>query len=236
MRTILLILIPLIVISCASKVPIQNAQIQKKEITGQVRTETGNPVKGALLFVDSTPTVSKTNRKGNYDIKIKHDTDIIAVYSESHGSEEALYLGQDTINFVLSGSYNATVTIPQEEEEYIDIGYGRVKRDNLTTSVGSVSKEKINQPHYNNIYSMIQGEVPGVTVSGERILIRGIHSINASSEPLFVVDGVRVTSISYINPRDVESINILKGAAASIYGVNGANGVILINMKKADRK
>ena len=83
---------------------------------------------------------------------------------------------------------------------------------------------------------MIQGEVPGVTVTGERIIIRGIHTINAGTDPLFVVDGVIVSSISHINPIDVESIDILKGASATIYGINGANGVILISTKKAKRK
>jgi len=189
-----------------------------------------------LLFVDGMSINTNTNRKGNYKIRIRKGTRTIAVYSDSRGSEEAQYTGQDTINFVLSGSFNARVSIPQEEEEYVDIGYGKVKRDNLTTSVGSVSKEKINQPHYTDIYTMIQGEVPGVTVSGNTIIIRGIHTINASNEPLFVVDGVIASSISHINPMDVESIDILKGASATIYGVNGANGVILINTKKARRK
>ncbi len=214
----------------------QKEQETRKTVSGHVKTQSGDPVKRALLFVDGMSINTNTNRKGNYKIRIRKGTRTIAVYSDSRGSEEAQYTGQDTINFVLSGSFNARVSIPQEEEEYVDIGYGKVKRDNLTTSVGSVSKEKINQPHYTDIYTMIQGEVPGVTVSGNTIIIRGIHTINASNEPLFVVDGVIASSISHINPMDVESIDILKGASATIYGVNGANGVILINTKKARRK
>ncbi|MDT8401403.1 MAG: TonB-dependent receptor plug domain-containing protein [Bacteroidales bacterium] len=208
----------------------------RKKLAGHVVTLTGDPVKGAMIFVDGKLINTGSNRKGIYKIKINPDSEIIAVLSESHGSEEALYMGQDSINFVLTGSFNASVFIPVEEEEYVDIGYGKVKRDQLTTSVGSVSKEKINQPHYTDIYSMIQGEVPGVTVTGERIIIRGIHTINANTDPLFVVDGVMASSISHINPMDVESIDILKGPAASIYGVNGANGVILINTRKAVRR
>jgi len=232
-RTIVIILAAFMVVFQTSA---QKGSENRKRIAGYIVTHTGDPVKGALLFVDGTFTNTKSNRKGLFKIKIKNDSETVAVYSESHGSDEALYLGQDTINFVLSGSFNARVIIPVEEEDYVDIGYGKVKRDDLTTSVGSVSKEKLKQTHYQDIYTMIQGEIPGVTVSGNRIIIRGIHTINASTDPLFVVNGVRTSSISHINPIDVESIDILKGASASIYGVNGANGVILINTRKAKRK
>ena len=214
----------------------QKRQQTRKTINGHVIAISGDPVKGAILFVDGTNMNKRTNRKGIYKIKVKESARIIAAYSEQMGSDEAMYSGQDTINFVLTGSFNARVYIPEEDDEYVDIGYGKVKRDDLTTSVGSVRKEKINQPHYTDIYTMIQGEVPGVTVTGDRIIIRGIHTINASTDPLFVVDGVIVNSISYLNPHDVESIDILKGPSASIYSVNGANGVIHINTKKAKRK
>ena len=78
---------------------------------------------------------------------------------------------------------------------------------------------------------MIVGEVPGVIVSGTSIRIRGASSINASSEPLFIVDGAPTSSIGHISPRDVKSIDILKGSSAAIYGVRGANGVIVIKLK-----
>ena len=78
---------------------------------------------------------------------------------------------------------------------------------------------------------MIQGKCAGVQVSGHSIIIRGKNSINLSSEPLFVVDGVAVEDVSYINPREVKNITVLKDSAASIYGVRGANGVILITLK-----
>ncbi|MGB8492241.1 MAG: TonB-dependent receptor plug domain-containing protein, partial [Bacteroidales bacterium] len=80
---------------------------------------------------------------------------------------------------------------------------------------------------------MISGEVPGVQVIGTRILIRGISTITAGTDPLFVVDGVPATSIDYIQPQTVRSIEVLKGSAATIYGSRGANGVILINLKNA---
>ena len=78
---------------------------------------------------------------------------------------------------------------------------------------------------------MIQGKCPGVKVEGQRIIIRGESTIYAGKDPLFIVDGATVNSIDWINPYDVKSIDILKDAAASIYGSRGANGVIIINLK-----
>ncbi|MFO7853429.1 MAG: TonB-dependent receptor plug domain-containing protein [Bacteroidota bacterium] len=214
----------------------QKEEQRRNTLVGHVKTTSGDPVKGAFLFADDELLNKKTNRKGNYRIKVKRGVDTISVYSDSRGSDYVKYTGQDTINFTLTGEFNASVSLPEEEEEYVDIGYGKVKKDELTTSVGSVREEKINQPHYTDIFSMIQGEVPGVTVRGNTITIRGIHSVTSSSEPLYVVDGVIARSILHINPINVESIDILKGAAATIYGVRGANGVIVINTKKARRK
>ena len=84
---------------------------------------------------------------------------------------------------------------------------------------------------YRDIYEMIQGKCAGVQVTGRSITIRGKNSINLSTEPLFVVDGVAVEDVSHINPREVKNITVLKDSAASIYGVRGANGVILITLK-----
>ena len=84
---------------------------------------------------------------------------------------------------------------------------------------------------YQNIYDMIRGEIPGVQVNGKSILIQGPSSINLSTEPLLVVDGITVSSIDDISPTMVKSIEVLKGAAASVYGSRGSNGVILISLR-----
>ena len=120
----------------------------------------------------------------------------------------------------------SSVYEPQEE---VNIGYGTAPRDQLTTSVSSVKIDE-NVP-YTNIYEMIQGKCAGVVVRGTSIQIRGIGSINLSTEPLFVVDGIEVNDVSHIHPRDVKDIQVLKDSAASIYGSRGANGVILITLK-----
>ena len=114
------------------------------------------------------------------------------------------------------------------EEEEINVGYGKVKRKNLTSSVYKINARNRQFGSFNSIYDMLQG-VPGVTVSRGQVLIRGISSRYLSNEPLFVVDGTPVSSIADIPPQNVESIEVLKGTAGAIYGSRGANGVIQIN-------
>ena len=121
-----------------------------------------------------------------------------------------------------------TARVVNNSEE-VNVGYGTMPRDQISTSVSSVSINE-NIP-YTTIYEMIQGKCAGVQVSGESVIIRGVGTINLSSQPLFVVDGVEMFSISHINPRDVKDIQVLKDSAASIYGSRGANGVILITLK-----
>ena len=103
---------------------------------------------------------------------------------------------------------------------------------NESTARITVTKQTKSKPKkmntYNNIYQMIQNEVSGVVVSGRSIVIQQQNSFFGSSDPLFVVDGVIVSSIDFVNPVEVKSISVLTGSAAAIYGVRGANGVISI--------
>ncbi|MDT3357040.1 MAG: TonB-dependent receptor plug domain-containing protein [Bacteroidota bacterium] len=125
-----------------------------------------------------------------------------------------------------------------ETAKVADIGYGTIKVRDLTTAVSTVKIKQREIVTYSNIYDYIRGRVPGVTVlkvgqNGGKIIIRGLGSINSSTDPLMLVDGVEVTDLSYINPSDVKSIDVLKDAAScAIYGARGANGVILISTKK----
>lgn len=123
-----------------------------------------------------------------------------------------------------------------------DVGYGYQKAGNITGSVSSVTTDELQKGGYSNIYQYLQGRVPGMTVtqdpassSGYTIRIRGVNSFYGSSEPLIVLNGTPLSGasdIQYLNPHDVKSIDVLKDAAsASIYGVRGANGVILIRTK-----
>ena len=115
------------------------------------------------------------------------------------------------------------------------MGYGRVKRRNLTTSVSKVAIQDDVIGSYSNIGEYLMGRVPGLQVtkvgSEYKYTIRGINSINSPTDPLFLVNGVETVDINYLNPRDIQSVEVLKDASASIYGTRGACGVILITTK-----
>ena len=111
----------------------------------------------------------------------------------------------------------------------VNTGYEYFPAESLTSTVSVIEGDDI--VPYRDIYEMIQGKCAGVQVTGRSITIRGKNSINLSTEPLFVVDGVAVEDVSHINPREVKNITVLKDSAASIYGVRCANGVILITLK-----
>lgn len=123
----------------------------------------------------------------------------------------------------------------EESQDSVNVGYGYVKKSNLTHSVSRVDMNQNELASYNDIGEYLQGRVPGLSVMREggryRFIIRGIGTINGSSEPLLLVDGVEVTDISYLNPRDIRSVEVLKDSSASIYGVRGAFGVILITTR-----
>jgi TonB-dependent SusC/RagA subfamily outer membrane receptor len=118
----------------------------------------------------------------------------------------------------------------KEQSKPVNIGYATVDSKDLSTAVSKVDTR--NAAQYKTIYEMIEGRCAGVEVNGERIIIRGMGTVNGSSDPLFVVNNVPTDDISYINPNDVKSISVLKDAGScAIYGSRGANGVILIDLK-----
>ena len=111
----------------------------------------------------------------------------------------------------------------------IDLGYSKARRDAVTGAVSKVKPDNIRT--YNNIYELLDGRVPGLYVQGETIRIRGINSITGSNDPLILVDGMEFNDVSTLNPNEIESVDVLKDGTASIYGVRGSNGVILIKLK-----
>lgn len=212
------------------------AEAQKKEklitVTGTVSDTTMAPVAGALIVVDGLDSGEITSEKGTFKVKVSPETGNIGAYTKNLGSAITVFEGQDKITLVLDGTQvlKNFVPVTADGETDIEIGYGTVKKKNLTTSVGYIDAQDESNASYTNIYEMIQGKVPGVQVSGNKITIRGINSINSGTDPLFVVDGIVVNSIDNISPRQVKSITVLKGSDAAIYGSRGAGGVIMITM------
>ena len=123
------------------------------------------------------------------------------------------------------------------ENDLVDMGYGKVRRKDMTSSVSKVDVDGKTAVSYSDMGSYLMGRVPGLTVTktgaGYKYSIRSSDTIYGDTEPLFIVDGVAVDDISYLNPSDVGHVEVLKDAAsASIYGTQGGNGVILITTKK----
>ena len=124
-----------------------------------------------------------------------------------------------------------------KNKEGVNIGYGTMNAEQMTTAVSTVEVEDA-PVTYNDITDYIKGKVPGVTVVGgpgqePKIYIRGISSNMSDNQPMYILDGTEISSIGSLNPNDIHSIEVLKDSSASIYGVRGGNGVILITSKGA---
>ena len=115
------------------------------------------------------------------------------------------------------------------ENDSVDIGYGTQDRDHLSTSVSNVKVKKNEAQTYSNMYDYLRGRVPGVQVTSDnRIIIRGIGTNSNNTDPLILVDGVEVTDLSNIDPAFVKSVDVIKDGSSAIYGMQGANGVVII--------
>lgn len=128
-----------------------------------------------------------------------------------------------------------SLLLMMSENESVNVGYGSTKKKKLTTSVSSVKAKNTETDGYSHVAEYLQGRVPGLIVrkvgGSYKFTIRGINSINSSTDPLLIVDGCTVDDIDYLNPKDIKSVEVLKDASASIYGSRGACGVILITTK-----
>jgi TonB-dependent SusC/RagA subfamily outer membrane receptor len=221
----------LIMVICLSQIVSgQNANNKSDKpftITGKVLNSDQKPVEGAVFYIDNVKTNIKSQSNGSYKIKVSRSALNLEVRSPVYGFCKTLIDNQTTINFILNGITEDQALNPGDQ------GKEKVLADSVNKPAKARAK-KINT--YNDIYQMIRGEVSGVVVSGRSIKIQQGHSFFGSSDPLFVVNGVIVNSIDNVNPVEVKSINVLKGSAAAIYGVRGANGVISITLINGSEK
>ena len=210
---------------------------KKIRVTGKVVDANNTPVAGAVVFVDNMKTNIVTNARGVYRIKVSPSAYRIGISTIGNNVMQEAIDGRPVIDFTLETAFTSVRERPSEPildaDEEINVGYGTVKRRNLTQQVGRIDGRDRKYASYNSIYDMIRGEVAGVRVEGKKITIQGASSLIMGTDPLLVLDGVPVNNIDDIMPQMVSSIEVLKGAAASIYGSRGANGVILISLKKA---
>lgn len=194
---------------------------EKVTISGSVVSAIGNPVAGARIYVDSLYTGKITDTGGRYKIKVDKAAKRILASSRDFGFCAEEIKGRISVDLTLNGDLSGM-------NSFLSRNINNYKPEK------EVKAKKINT--YTDIYQMIRQEVPGVVVSGKSIVVQQQNSFFGSSSPLFVVNGVRVTSIDYINPLDVKSIQLLKGSSANIYGNDGANGVISITLLSGKEK
>jgi len=204
---------------------------KKIVITGQVTDALQRPLAGAIIFLDGRNTNVATDNEGFYKLKVRPDADSLTVVTFTSGMSTVAIAGRTRINFVLGGSELAQQNIQgkKADDQKVDIGYGDVNQKNLLTQVSTIDGQNSKYATYKNIYEILKG-TPGVIVKGSSVQIQGQASFNSGTEPLYVVDGMVVGSVDGISPSMVESISVLKGSSASIYGSRGANGVILITL------
>ena len=141
---------------------------------------------------------------------------------------------------ILAASCGSTGAAAGSEGEKVDVGYGTTDKDQLTYAVSSLKMDENEAVVYTNMYDYLRGKVPGVYVGPENtmssVVVRGVSTLNGSTVPLVLVDGVEVNDLDAVSPYDVYSVSVLKDSSSSIYGVRGANGVILITTKGAQQQ
>ncbi len=206
------------------------------EISGRVTDKNGSPLPGVSIVVDNGNAGTITRINGEFSLMLPPNAKEI-VFS---------FIGMKTQKLLLDGKKFWNIILTDEViglDEVVVIGYGTVKKSDLTGSVAVVSSDVLNKIPVNSFTKALQGRAPGVLVlqSGTpgdeaQIRVRGVGSINQSSNPIYVIDGVVTANLSNTNPTDIETIQVLKDASSSaIYGADGANGVIIVTTRRGEK-
>lgn len=213
------------------------AMAQQVKVTGKVTSaDTGETLPGVTVVVKGTTTGAATDLDGKFTLEVPATATLIISFIGME-TQEIPVQGQTTINVALASSASML-------EEVVVVGYGSSKRLDLTGSITTVKAKDLAYQAVSNPAQALQGKVAGVQVtnsgspgSSPEIRIRGLGSVSSSSSPLYVVDGVLTSDISYLGTNDIESITFLKDASSSaIYGVRAANGVILVTTKRSQSR
>ncbi len=209
-----------------------------QSISGIVTGEDGIPVPGVNVIVKGTANGSSTDFDGNYTINSVSGDAVLVFSYVGFQTQEISVSGQTVINVSL-------LTDSQSLEEVVILGYGQVQnKKSLTTAIATVDPDIIKRLPISQAEAALQGTVPGVVVqqnsgspgSPQTVRVRGIGTPN-NSDPLYIVDGVQVPNLTFLNPNDIQSQTVLKDAASSaIYGSRGGNGVVLIETLSGKRR
>ena len=207
--------------------------MQTGTVKGQVVDSTGEPVIGANVQVKGTTNGTITDIDGNFTLNNAKGTLVVS------------FIGYKSQEIVVKGNETNLQIVLKEDTEMLDevvvVGYGSVKKSDLTGAVASVSTKDLTITGRASAVGAMQGVVPGVNIQRSsnkpggayNILIRGLNTISGSTKPLIVIDGVPGAELENINPDDIEKIDILKDASSTaIYGSRATNGVVIVTTKK----
>ncbi len=207
----------------------------KIKVTGRITGENGMPIAGASVVQKGSSTGTSTDNNGSYTLTVDNDATLL-ITSIGFEAQEVKVNGRSVIDIRL-------MPATKQFEEVVVVGYGSQRKVDITGSVAQIKGEEIAKQPGVNPLSSLQGKVAGVQItnsgapgSGPQIRIRGTGTVYGNANPLYVVDGIWYDDISFLNSNDIENTSVLKDASSeSIYGIRGANGVILITTKKGKR-
>lgn len=201
-------------------------------VTGKITDAKGQPVQGVSVVEKGTTSGAVTNAEGVFTLNVKDSNSVLTISAVGYETKEIVVGNANSLDIVLNAVENKL-------DEVIVVGYGTQRKKDLTGSIATISASDLTTQSNANIGQALQGKLAGVDIvsqggqpgSGARIMIRGIGTLN-NANPLYIVDGMYMSSIDDINPNDIKSIDILKDAsAAAIYGSRAANGVVIITTK-----
>lgn len=203
-------------------------------VTGKV-SDAKATLPGVSVVVKGTQRGTTTNADGNYSLTVDNPNSTLVFSFVGYDSQEVPLNGRTNLDVRLAEAANTL-------QEVVAVGYGTQRRETVTSSITRVGQENFNKGYITSPNQLLQGKVAGLAITrpagndpnaGAAVIIRGINTVNGSSAPLYIVDGVPVSSIAQIAPNDVETVDVLKdGSAAAIYGTRGTNGVIIITTKR----
>ncbi len=209
---------------------------QSFSVSGTVTDDTGGPLEGATITEKGTKNAVLSNQTGLFKLNVSSGKATLVIS----------YVGREPLEVAVDNKAQLSIVLKSTNDKLSDVvvvGYGTVKRKDVTGAIAGISQADIQSRPVDNPLDAMQGKIAGVDVtSSERpgtigdINIRGVRSLTASNSPLFVVDGIPLTTggLENINPGDIQSIDVLKDASATaIYGSRGANGVVIITLKQA---
>ncbi|MEP7375945.1 MAG: TonB-dependent receptor [Chitinophagaceae bacterium] len=225
------------------------ARTQNQAIRGKVKSEDGRPLDGATITVKGTKIATVANSEGAFVMNVPSSNSTLLISS----------VGFVTVEQTISGD-NLDIVLKKDDRrlsEVVVVGYGQSQKRNISGSISRIAAREVENQPVQSFESALQGKAPGVVIEnssgkvgqGIKVRIRGTSSLSASSQPLYVLDGIPLTTASQsdinneptnpladLNPNDIESIDVLKDASASaIYGARATNGVVLITTKKGNR-